>query len=393
MEPKNIIITPLGRPLPGELDIEVAERKGSGHPDTLCDYVTEGISRALSEYYVSEFGYVMHHNVDKALLVGGEAVPAYGGGKVTRPMELIVAGRAIKSRNGKALPVDEISAKAARGVIGSTVRHIDPERHISITVKLRPGSRDLIELFGRFGSGEVPLANDTSCGAGFYPPDKLEKTVYRAERYLNDPLTKSVYPFIGEDVKIMGIRRGGVITLTSAIAVVDRYVSSLGDYVQKLEAVRQAVMRQEWAEGARVRINTADDYESGSVYITVTGTSAEQGDDGQVGRGNRVNGLITPYRPMTLEAAAGKNPVSHVGKIYNLLALEICRRIVDSGYCGEASAFLVSQIGRPINEPQVLDIKVSAGADIDSVRRIAVSMLAEMPVMWKKIIVGEYEIA
>jgi len=302
----NIVITALGRPLPGELEIEVVERKGSGHPDTLCDYVAEGISRALSEYYISEFGYVMHHNVDKALLVGGEASPAYGGGKVTRAMELIVAGRAIKSRNGKTLPVDEISVNAARSVIGSTVRNIDPEKHVSITVKLRPGSHDLIELFGRFGRGEVPLANDTSCGVGFYPLDRLENTVYGAERYLNDPSTKGIYPFIGEDVKIMGIRRGEEISLTAAVAVVDRHVSSLGDYVRKIEALRRAVEAEGWAEGVRVRINTADDYEKGSVYITVTGTSAEQGDDGQVGRGNRVNGLITPYRPMTLEAAAGK---------------------------------------------------------------------------------------
>jgi S-adenosylmethionine synthetase len=49
---------------------------------------------------------------------------------------------------------------------------------------------------------------------------------------------------------------------------------------------------------------------------------------GRVGRGNRVCGLITPYRPMTLEAAAGKNPYNHVGKLYNLCAQQICERIV-----------------------------------------------------------------
>jgi S-adenosylmethionine synthetase len=76
----NIVVTTLGGPLPKELDVEIAERKGSGHPDTLCDYVTEGISRALSEYYLSEFGCIMHHNVDKALLLGGEAEPDTGAG-------------------------------------------------------------------------------------------------------------------------------------------------------------------------------------------------------------------------------------------------------------------------------------------------------------------------
>ncbi|MEW6146226.1 MAG: methionine adenosyltransferase [Thermodesulfobacteriota bacterium] len=390
----NIVVGPLPRPLPRELMVEAAERKGPGHPDTLCDYITEGISRALSEYYVSEFGCVMHHNVDKALLVGGSAEPAFGGGRVVKPIEVIIAGRAIKNRGGKALPVDEISAEAARGVLANTVRHLDPVRDVSINVMIRPGSRDLIDLFERFGKGEVPLSNDTSFGVGFYPLDRLERTVYEAERFLNATETRKDYPFIGEDVKIMGIRRGEGISLTAAIAMVDRYVSSVADYALKLGEVKQALLAEDWAGGVELAVNTADDYERGSVYITVTGTSAEQGDDGQVGRGNRVNGLITPYRPMTLEAAAGKNPVSHVGKLYNLFAGDLCREIVESGLAEEASAFLVSRIGKPVNEPQVLDIKVSPGdADFKSIGNTASAMLADMPGMWKRIIAGQYGIA
>jgi S-adenosylmethionine synthetase len=390
----NIVVGPLARPLPRELMVEAAERKGSGHPDTLCDYVTEGISRALSEYYISEFGCVMHHNVDKALLVGGAAEPSFGGGRVVKPIEVIIAGRAIKSRSGKALPVDEISEKAARDVIAKTVRHLDPAKDVVIKIMIRPGSKDLVDLFERFGKGEVPLSNDTSCGAGFYPLDRLERTVCEAERFLNATETKRDYPFIGEDVKILGIRRGENISLTAAIAVVDRYVSSVNDYSRRLGEVKSAVLAQGWAEGVDLGINTADDLERGSVYITVTGTSAEQGDDGQVGRGNRVNGLITPYRPMTLEAAAGKNPVSHVGKLYNLFAQDLCREIVESGLAGEASAFLVSRIGKPVNEPQVLDIRVSPeGADIKSIRDRASLMLGGMPDMWKRVIAGKYGVA
>lgn len=311
-----------------------------------------------------------------------------------KPVEVIIAGRAIKNRDGKALPVDEITEEAARNVLARTVRHLDPRKDVKITVMIRPGSRDLVALFERFGRGEVPLANDTSCGAGFYPLDRLENTVYEAERFLNAPETKKVYPFIGEDVKVMGIRTGADISLTAALAVVDRYVSSLGDYARRIGDVKQAVLAQEWARGASLGINTADDYESGSVYLTVTGTSAEQGDDGQVGRGNRVNGLITPYRPMTLEAAAGKNPVSHVGKLYNIFAMELCRSIVGNGFAEEASAFLVSRIGEPVNEPQVLDIKVSPrDADFESIRRTASLMLAGMPGMWKRILAGEYVMA
>ena len=92
----------------------------------------------------------------------------------------------------------------------------------------------------------------------------------------------------------------------------------------------------------------------------MTGTSAEAGDDGEVGRGNRVNGLITPFRPMSLEAAAGKNPVSHVGKIYNVLARQIAEAIVsEMPEVAAAQCYLVSQIGRPVTEPAITHIRLA----------------------------------
>jgi S-adenosylmethionine synthetase len=86
--------------------------------------------------------------------------------------------------------------------------------------------------------------------------------------------------------------------------------------------------------------------------------------------------------------------VSHVGKLYNLFATDLCRSIVVNGLAEEASAFLVSRIGKPVNEPQVLDIKVSPrDADFESIRRTASLMLAGMPGMWKRILAGEYGMA
>jgi len=95
------------------------------------------------------------------------------------------------------------------------------------------------------------------------------------------------------------------------------------------------------------------------VYLTVTGLSAESGDDGQVGRGNRVNGLITPYRPMSLEAAAGKNPVTHVGKLYNIMAMRVAQRVIaELPAVKECYCYLLSRIGHPIDDPEVFDVKV-----------------------------------
>jgi S-adenosylmethionine synthetase len=337
----------------------------------------------------------MHHNVDKGLLIGGIASPSYGGGDIVKPIEITVVGRGIKERNGRSLPIDEIAKEAVLKWLEQNIRHLDVERHVSIDVKIRPGSRDLIELFERFGGGDVPLSNDTSIGVGFYPLDELERCIKKTEALLNSPETKGVYPFIGEDIKVIGIRNGDRIKLTIAMAVVDRYISNLSDYIDKINAVKELVIREvSFGSSFEVDINTADSYERESIYLTVTGTSAEQGDDGQVGRGNRVNGLITPYRPMSLEAAAGKNPLSHIGKIYNLFANDLSTAIVENGYAKEAYVYIASQIGKPINQPQILDIRVRGKSpDREAIRGLADEMLSEMPNLWKRVLEGRYRIA
>ena len=70
------------------------ERKGLGHPDTICDAVSEAASLALSRAYLERCGRVLHHNVDKVLLRGGTARPAFGGGEVLEAIEIYIAGRA-----------------------------------------------------------------------------------------------------------------------------------------------------------------------------------------------------------------------------------------------------------------------------------------------------------
>jgi S-adenosylmethionine synthetase len=163
-------------------------------------------------------------------------------------------------------------------------------------------------------------------------------------------------------VKVMGVRRGDRIHLTVACAFVGRHCADLADYVARKVAVAELVRdvaRRETDRAVEVEVNTGDDPERGIVYLTVTGTSAEAGDDGEAGRGNRVNGLITPYRPTTLESVAGKNPVTHVGKLYNLAAGLVAASLVDElpGVV-EAECRLVSQIGRPVQDPQLADLRL-----------------------------------
>jgi S-adenosylmethionine synthetase len=202
----------------------------------------------------------------------------------------------------------------------------------------------------------------------------LERVVLEVERRLSGIESRKANPAIGSDVKVMGVRQRERITLTIGCAFVARHVASLDEYVRKKEAARTLVMevaRRATMLHVEATLNAADDLSRGDVYLTVTGTSAEAGDDGEVGRGNRTSGLITPYRFMTMEAAAGKNPMNHVGKLYNVVADRIAAELV-TGVDGvrAAACVLVSQIGHVIDDPQVADIRLSMNETtlIDRVR-------------------------
>ena len=94
--------------------VEIVERKGTGHPDYICDAVMESISIALCREYLKRFGAILHHNIDKGLLAAGSVERRFGGGRVIRPMELIIGDRATYSFGKKKIPVDEIARTAAR---------------------------------------------------------------------------------------------------------------------------------------------------------------------------------------------------------------------------------------------------------------------------------------
>ncbi|HID80336.1 MAG TPA: methionine adenosyltransferase [Ignisphaera sp.] len=348
------------------LAIEMVERKGLGHPDYIADGIAEAVSRELCRYYMEHYGAILHHNVDKVLVVGGQARPVFGGGEVLHPIYIIVSGRAtsyVKTHEGlDFVPIGSLVLKASKEWIRRNFRYLDPEHHVVIDYKIGQGSVDLVSLF-ELGKSRVPLANDTSFGIGFAPLSTLEKLVLGIERLLNSKEMKSSIPAIGEDVKVMGLRIGKKITLTVAVAIVSRHVRDKDEYLSVKEEIKNRIL--DYAVKIApdydidVYVNTADKPEEGIYYITVTGTSAEHGDDGATGRGNRANGLITPMRPMSLEATAGKNPVSHVGKIYNVLASKIAERIVSQVRgVKEVYVGLLSQIGRPINEPLIVDVKI-----------------------------------
>ncbi|MCD6559773.1 MAG: methionine adenosyltransferase [Palaeococcus sp.] len=380
---RNIVVEELYK-TPVEMQkVELVERKGIGHPDSIADGIAEAVSRALSKEYIRRYGIILHHNTDQVEVVGGRAYPRFGGGEVIKPIYILLSGRAVELVDRELFPVHEVAIKAAKDYLRRAVRHLNIDEHVVIDSRIGQGSVDLVGVFNKAKENPIPLANDTSFGVGFAPLSEVEKIVYETEKMLNSEDFKRRYPAVGEDIKVMGLRKGDEIDLTIAAAMVDSELQTPAEYLEVKQAVYEEVKGIVQAHTERkvnIFINTADDPDRDIYYITVTGTSAESGDDGSVGRGNRVNGLITPNRYMSMEAAAGKNPVSHVGKIYNILANFIARDVAEKVEgVEEVYVRILSQIGKPIDRPLVASLQIipKKGYTIEKIRKPAYEIADE----------------
>jgi S-adenosylmethionine synthetase len=364
---RNIVIEELKASEVYRQKVEVVERKGLGHPDYICDAIMEQISVNLSQKYLETFGTILHHNIDKGMLVAGEVEGKFGGGRIVSPMRLIIGDRATFEAQGTEIDVPGLAISTAQEWLLDNLRFVDPE-NLFYQVELKKGSAELTDIFLR--GGEILGANDTSAAVGYAPLSPTEKLVFECERHLNSRKFKKEYPESGEDIKVMGLRHKEDMHLTVAMPLVDMFVESEGDYFKKKIELHEQI--EEFAAGFAEKeraefegcmclkptasLNTLDvpGRELQGIYTTVTGTSAEDADCGQVGRGNRVNGIIPLNRPVSSEAAAGKNPVSHIGKIYNLLSHRIAARIYRQvPDVSEVYVWLLSEIGTPIDQPQI----------------------------------------
>jgi S-adenosylmethionine synthetase len=378
-------------------EIELVERKCIGHPDSMADGIAESISRALCKAYFEECGAILHHNTDQGEIVAGESIPRFGGGKVLKPIYILLDGRATKHFNGIDIPTDSIAVGAARNYLRENLTNINLERDVIVDCKLGTGSTDLRDVF-RPCDNKVPRANDTSFGVGHAPFSETETIVMESSDYI-DNILRPEFPAIGQDIKIMGLRDGNDITLTVACAIVDRYCAGMKEYIEYKEILKvrlENLAKKHTGRKVSVHINTADDIDNGSVFLTVTGTSAEMGDDGSVGRGNRCNGLITPNRPMSMEATSGKNPINHIGKIYNILSTQLAKECVAKvDGIEEIYIRLLSQIGMPIDQPLVASVQVlpKPGYELQTITRdidvIVNDGLANITCVTEKVIKGE----
>jgi S-adenosylmethionine synthetase len=136
--------------------IEVVERKGLGHPDTICDSLVECISNHLSLAYIERFGRVLHFNLDKAMLAAGTSEPNFGGGKITSPMKFVLGDRTTSRFGEQDIALDPLIERSVKDWFKQDLARVDPEQHVVVQSEIQLGSAELTGIFQR----EQVVAND-----------------------------------------------------------------------------------------------------------------------------------------------------------------------------------------------------------------------------------------
>lgn len=391
-------------------EVEVIERKGKGHPDTLADELGECLSIAYSKYCLNNFGVILHHNFDKVGLMGGLSKVGFNVGKIISPIRVLVNGRASLKFGDKNIPVKELITKEIQNFFTKKFPHIK-------------GSKDLYRIIWEISTGSSPGAvssedsyrqhwfeprnkddlselknlncNDTSMGVAYYGHTKLEQFVLNIEKTLNSKKYKKDKLWLGSDIKIMCSRINKDVTLILCVPQIGLYVNSLNEYQNNLSIIKETIysIAEETISdfNLSININMRDkfDSESKDLYLTYTGSSIEMGDEGFVGRGNRFGGLITPNRLYSMEGIAGKNPVYHTGKMYSAMAYELSKKIYEK-YGKASESLLIGVTGQSLKTPSKIVVKIE-DCDISENDILQLFNQINPSEITEKILEGEYE--
>jgi S-adenosylmethionine synthetase len=380
--------------------LELVERKGLGHPDTIADSLVEAISVALNEMYLARLGAVAHYNIDKALLVAGQCAKGFGWGELTVPMSFYVGDRATCALGDVTLPVEEVARGAVNQWITAFLPGVRAGRDVDTRLVLAPGSEALRRIYS---DREPAVASNDTCGAsGYAPLTPTENLVLTVEKFLNSSEFKASFPDTGQDVKVLAVRQDDRAAITIAMPLSCLHIGSERAYFARKEEILQALIDRFRRAPVQIdwHLNCLDRRGGGTegVYLTLTGTSAEDADSGQVGRGNRANGLIAFVRPTGGEATAGKNPIAHAGKVYSVLSHRLARLIHER--CPEmleVTVHLAARIGEPVDHPwtgvQVILPASLRLADVDgAIRAVVEAEIARMPAFRSELIRGEHPV-
>lgn len=326
-----------------ESELEIVERKGIGHADSLADGISEYIELSIAREATS-LANVPYHFSDKVLIIGGRSEPMFRGGKILKPVRIIP----ICVGDPKALDTNRIAAYT-RDYVERIIPRIPPEA-VEVQPEVIPATR---QAFGEY-SIDQERCDDTSIAVAYGPLSPSEQLVLDIESHLNSDRVRSELPMIGPDIKVMLSRVRKSVEITIACAFIGSELAGIQDYLEAKDLVAKEATRILESSGlaGTVGVNVDDIPNKGLVYITVTGSSIEHGECGFTGRGNRANGLISPTRWMTIEAISGKSTINHPAKLYSLCSQKLCDEVLrNCPDVKEISVVMLGRIGEKISRP------------------------------------------
>lgn len=361
------------------LPMEVVERKGIGHPDTLSDGIAEALSVEYSRLTREKFGAVLHHNVDKLGVKGGHWKRDFGTGEMLKPATILFGGRMSTEFGGEAIDIKSLQARVASDYVRKVLPHIaEYPDHLKFDFATsnfsvnptwyKPRSIDDVP------DAKSQWANDTSVTVGHYPLSPTEKLVKELEAYFYTGPYQPRHSFIGQDIKVMAVRRQNEIDVTTCVPFISTETPDRQFYEEMKFQIAEALTERakEIVEDklrVNVSVNTADQNRHRNlVYMTATGSCIEFGEEGFVGRGNSPNGLISSMRVHSMEAAFGKNPVYHTGRVHAFFSAEIARELFEKLGL-ESTVLIQTNNGDPLLDPQnvaVLSEKTCALKEIET---------------------------
>lgn len=386
---------------------EIVEKKGLGHPDTLADDLAERLSVKYANYTLYKYGAILHHNFDKLGLLGGAVYVRFGKGHLVKPIKVLLTGRASTKFGKENIPVKKLLTEWTRDFFKERLPLIDVNKdlaiHFYLSTQSSPGKTEekkAIKGARKFwfkprGLKDLPelkrlFANDTSLGVGYAPPSVLEKFVVDIENSLNSEKFKKENPWIGSDIKILGFCYHNDVYITLCIPQIAHFVKNLKEYKKNLKKARHYIQRlskKYLIKNLKIYINTRDDFRVSEIYLTAIGSSIESGDEGLVGRGNRINGIISPTKPMAIEGSKGKNPVYHVGKLYYICAFKLAEKIYQK-YKIHNEVYLLSQSGRDLLDPWVIVVNIphKAIGVKKEIKKLINREIKKMPLITKELL-------
>lgn len=377
---------------PDKTPLEVVERKGLGHPDTLVDGIAEASEIAYAQYCLDNFGIIPHHNLDKAMLLGGLCVQQFGGGKFQSPLNMLFMGRASSSFGGETIPLEDIQKETAVNYLARIMPHLDTSDPLTYTAQSLTSThstrshwftpRDINDLPEY--TADSPKANDTAAMISYWPLTDTEKLTLDLEGYFyrNNDLGLPVprFDFIGQDIKAMAVRNGDVIVVTLAVPQITSETADAAIYFERENEIEKHL--QEYAKeliGDRahlyVVVNTQTKGANPRPYLVTGGSCTDFGEEGAVGRGNKTHGIISSFRPNTMEAPHGKNPTYFVGKLLGYQADLISRQVYEK-LGSRCQVVLQANIGDDLFDPSKVIVSTESEVDRSDIENTVAACLS-----------------